>query len=125
MARILLIDDDEQLRNAIIKLLTYEGYDITDTCDGNEGLRLHRENPFDVIITDLIMPGKSGFETIEEFTNTFPDVKIVAISGVTFDGEDEVFNRARRLGVQHTITKPFTKKILLSILRDISCEPES
>jgi len=118
-----LIDDDEQLRNAIIKLLTCEGYDITDTCDGNEGIRLHRENPFDLIITDLIMPGKSGFETIEEFKNTFPDVKIIAISGITFDGEDEIFNRARRLGVQYTITKPFTKKRLLSILRDISCEP--
>ncbi len=125
MTRILLIDDDEQLRTAIIKLLTCEGYDITDTYDGNEGLRLHRENPFDLIITDLIMPGKSGFETIEEFRNTSPDVKIIAISGVTFDGEDDIFNRARKLGVQHTITKPFTKKRLLSILRDISCEPES
>jgi CheY-like chemotaxis protein len=122
MARILLIDDDEQLRNAIVKLLTYEGYDIRDTCDGNEGLRLHRENPFDLIITDLIMPGKSGLEIIEEFKNTCPDVSIVAISGVTFYGDEEILNKARKLGVQYTLTKPFTKKKLLSILRDICHE---
>ncbi|MCP3955776.1 MAG: response regulator, partial [Desulfobacterales bacterium] len=81
IARILIIDDDIHVLAMLRKMLEREGYEIVVALDGNEGLRLYRENPTKLIITDLIMPEKEGLETIIELRQNFPDTRIIAMSG--------------------------------------------
>jgi len=66
MARILLIDDDDQVRGAIRRILERAGYTVVDAPDGAAGIRAQREQPADVIITDIFMPQQDGIETIRQ-----------------------------------------------------------
>ena len=82
MARILVIDDDEQIRNMLHIMLKNEGYDVAEAPEGKVALELFSRAPFDVVITDIVMPEKEGLETImaldgaralcAEFTFTIP-----------------------------------------------------
>jgi len=69
MARILIIDDDVQILYALRHTLEREGYEVADAPHGKEGTRLYRENPADLIITDIIMPEKEGIEIINGTQN--------------------------------------------------------
>jgi len=111
MARIIIIDDDLQILDMLKQ--TLEG-------DGKEGIRLYRENPADLIITDIIMPKKEGLETIMELKQDFPDVKIIAISGGGRIGPEEYLIMARQLGVQYTFSKPVAREDLLSAVRKLA-----
>src|SRR4030095_5251414 len=81
MTRILLVDDDEQFRSMLSQSLKRAGYEVTEARNGSEGIDLYRDHPSDLIITDLIMPEKEGLETIREYRKSYPDAKIIAISG--------------------------------------------
>ena len=65
-AHILVIDDDPRIVNLLQQTLEAGGYEVAGACDGNQGMRLFRENPADLVIVDLIMPEKEGMETIQE-----------------------------------------------------------
>ena len=81
MARILVIDDDDQVRDFFREMLEHVGYEVVEASDGNAGIARFTEDPTDLVITDIMMPGKDGLETIEELRRSFPDVKIIAITG--------------------------------------------
>ncbi len=119
MARILVIDDDEQVLDMLYESLTLEGYDVLRASNGEEGLRLYREDPVDLIITDLIMPEKEGIETIIELRQDFPDVKIIAISGGGRIGTKDYLQMAKIFGVQRTFTKPVAREQLLDAIREL------
>ena len=76
MALILIIDDDDQIRDVIRRMLEPAGHEVVEAVDGADGIRIYRERPADLIITDLIMPKKEGVELIMELKMEFPDVKI-------------------------------------------------
>lgn len=77
----IIIDDDHQIRTTLHQVLELEGHEVVDASDGKEGIRLFKENVVDFIITDIVMPGKEGLETIMERRRDLPEGKIVAISG--------------------------------------------
>jgi len=81
MGRILIIDDEAMIRDLLVKILEREGYETVTASGGKDGIRIHRENPADLIITDLLMPEKDGLETIMELRRDYQDVKIIAMSG--------------------------------------------
>lgn len=81
MARILVIEDDEQVRNILCEMLEGVGNDMEDAPDGLEGVQTYKEDPTDLVITDLFMPEKDGVETIRELQRDYPDVKVIAITG--------------------------------------------
>ena len=118
-ARILLIDDDDQIRKMLSQLLEGAGYEVIGAADGKQGIRLFREAPCDVIITDIIMPEKEGIETIGELRRGFPDVKILAISGGGRLPADEYLRMAKSFGAHRTLAKPFEQKELLEALREL------
>jgi CheY-like chemotaxis protein len=122
MARILVIDDDEQVLDMLYESLTREGYDVLRASNGEQGLRLYREGPVDLIITDLIMPEKEGIETIIELRQDFPDVKIIAISGGGRTGTKDYLHMAKIFGVQRTFTKPVAREQLLDSIRELIIE---
>lgn len=99
--------------------LEAHGYEVKDADDGRAGLRLFRENPTDLIITDLIMPEKEGIETISEVKGEFPDVKIIAISGGGRFGPAGYLDIAKAIGAEKTFTKPIELKELIHAVEEL------
>ncbi len=86
---------------------------MLEAADGQEGVKVYREPPTDLVITDLVMPEKDGIETVIELRHDFPEVKIIAISGGSkYDGAANL-RSARLLGARRTIAKPFEIQELL------------
>lgn len=106
MARILVIEDDDQVRQLLHERLTKAGYDVALASDGEEGIQLFREQPADVVITDIFMPRKDGVEAIRELRHDFPDAKIIAMTGVR--GRFSRLPAAGVLGAVRTFVKPFS-----------------
>lgn len=120
MARILLIDDDDQFRMLLRKMLEKAGYkDIEEANDGRTGMKLFRQRPFDLVITDIIMPDKEGIETIMELTSEYPQMKIIAMSGGGRVGPQGYLEMAKRLGASRTLEKPFKYSDFLDIVQEL------
>ena len=119
MARILIIDDDVQILDMLRQTLECEGYEVVDASNGKEGIRLYRENPADLIITDIFMPEKEGIEMIIELKRDFPDVKIIAISGGGRISPEEYLCMAKKLGARYTFSKPVEREKLLAAVRKL------
>jgi len=117
MARILVIDDDEQIRNMLRILLQKEGYDVECAQEGKVALALFNHSPFNLVITDIVMPEKEGLETIMELKQQHPNVSIIAISGGGRVNPGHYLDGARALGAAFTFTKPVKLDRLLSAVR--------
>ena len=118
MSRILLIEDDIQLQKMIHRMLINEGYDVQDASNGNEGINCFHEAPADLVITDIVMPEKSGLDAIAELKSAYPKVKIIAMSGGGRTGV-KLLNMARKLGVDRILKKPFTRVELISAVDEM------
>lgn len=113
MAHILVIDDDEQFRAMLVRLLTQENHRVTDARDGEEGLRLFAQVRPDLIITDILMPRMDGIETIMELARKDSGTPIIAISGGRRSiSADFNLESATLMGVAATLAKPFTRAAL-------------
>jgi DNA-binding NtrC family response regulator len=118
-ARILIIDDEAQIRELLGQMLTREGYDVAYARDGKEGMNACREQSIDLIITDIIMPEKDGIEMILELRHDFPALKVIAISGGGRLGPDGYLEMARKLGAHRTFFKPFNRKEILDAVQEL------
>jgi CheY-like chemotaxis protein len=107
MARVLVIDDNPDIRALLREAFELHGYDVEVAHNGRVGLRLMREQAIDVVITDIFMPEQDGIETILELRRDFPDVKIVAMSGGGTTGNLTYLPAAQQLGAVHSVAKPF------------------
>jgi CheY-like chemotaxis protein len=81
MARVLVIDDEDLLREILREMLEDAGHQVSQEADGSAGIESFRESPADLVITDMIMPKMDGINTIWRLKQMCPDVKIIAISG--------------------------------------------
>jgi len=127
MARILIIDDEPQIRSMLKLMLERDGYEVIEAPDGAEGIKVYRQNPADLIITDLIMPNKDGIGMIIELKKEFPDVMIIAMSGGGLNKPDGYLKGAKKLGAACTLTKPIDREEMLKAVKDIlknSLSPE-
>jgi len=95
------------------------GYEVEEAADGNIGLQINRENPADLIITDLIMPEKEGIETILELKKDFSDTKIIAISGDSILDPDSYLSVAEQIGAKRSFSKPIDMKELLAAVEEL------
>ena len=122
MARILIVDDEVQIRILIRQILEKQGYEVDEAEDGKIALRKFKENPFDLVIMDLIMPEKEGIETIMELKREYKDAKIIAISGGGRIGPENYLKSAGRLGASYTFTKPIENEELLKAVKELLAE---
>ena len=118
MARILIIDDESQIRSMLRLMLERVGYEIAEAPDGIEGIRRYRENPADLIITDLIMPNKDGIGMIIDLKKEFPKVKIIAMSGGGVNRPEGYLDGAKKLGATRTLTKPIDREEMLKAVKE-------
>lgn len=118
MPSILIIDDDDSLRDALHRTLHKEGYTIMEANEGGRGLKEFARSPAALILLDMFMPDMDGIETIMELRRTHPGVRVIAMSGGGFKGTVDVLHIAEKLGVRRTLTKPFTREQLLDAVRE-------
>lgn len=119
MARILVIDDEAQVRNVLRQMLEKAGHEVVEAPEGAAGLQVHREHLADLIITDILMPGKEGIETILALRKSVPKVKIIAISGGGRMNKVDLLSVAQEFGAARTLAKPFTRQELLAVVQEV------
>lgn len=117
--RILVIDDDEQMRTLLRQVIEWAGYEVFEAGDGREGMRMQRKCEANLVITDLIMPEQEGLETITGLKQEFPGVKIIAISGGGRIGPEAYLPAAKELGADRVFSKPFDVKELADTIKEL------
>lgn len=113
MARILVVDDEELARFTIRDILETAGHVVDEAANGNEAIASQVADPFDLIITDIVMPEKEGVETIIELRRDYPDLKIIAISGGGRTKNMDFLKFADEFGADKILAKPFSEEELL------------
>ena len=109
MYHILVVDDEEMIRKLISKYAVYEGHTITEAADGMEAIRLCREEKFDLMIIDIMMPELDGFSACREIRK-FSDIPIIMLSA---RGEEYDKINGFELGIDDYVVKPFSPKELM------------
>jgi CheY-like chemotaxis protein len=112
MARILVVDDDKGVRTAMCVVLEQEGFEVAEAQNGDQALELCRAQPPHLILCDIFMPQKDGFDTIRELQKTAPKIPIVAVSGAS-----DVLQLARKLGAVEVLYKPLSHAGLMGAVR--------
>ena len=116
MARILVVDDNEQMRRTLRRTLERAEHSVTEAADGRAALKLYVAQSPDLVITDIVMPEREGIETIREMRRMAPNAKIVAISGSDIGGTLDLLWTARELGADAALRKPFRAAELLEVV---------
>ncbi|MEC4890811.1 MAG: response regulator [Nitrospira sp.] len=105
MASILIVDDEEPIRQLLRSILEGDGHQVIEAADGRECLTLYRQAPTDLVITDILMPERDGMEVTLELTREFLDAKVIAMTGAT--GGQNFLNVAKLFGARQLLQKPF------------------
>jgi len=105
MKRILVVDDNVMMRKLIINLFNHNNSEFVEAGEGREALDKMSHQPYDLVITDIIMPEMEGIQMIREVKQKYPHTKIIAISG----GEPYYLYMAKKLGIQGAYSKPLNQ----------------
>lgn len=114
MKRILLIDDDADLRTVLKAEFVRAGYDVSVAPDGVRGFQLVLDDPVDLIILDLNMPHRAGLETLRLIRSVSSTIKVIIFTGII---DDHTLAEVHKLGVSNIVFKPTSMKDLLSSVR--------
>jgi len=120
MKRVLVVDDDADFRSMLKSALELAGYRVDVARDGGAALAAQRASPADVLITDLFMPEKDGFEAIEAFREQFPATRIIAVSGGARLMKTDYLAAAGMVGADAALQKPFEMETLLELVRSLA-----
>ena len=115
MKKILVIDDEPIVRTSCIRSLSPEGYEVKSASSGKEALELLENEPFNLVLLDLKMPDMDGIEVLKKIKNTWPDTKVVMITGYS---TVETAVKTLKLGAFSYLEKPFTPDTLLETARE-------
>lgn len=113
MAKILLVEDDEAVRDMLTQMLTRSRHVVEGAVDGEDALRVLKTFKPDIMLTDIIMPKKSGTELIEEVKANLPDLAIIAISGGGRSDPIGYLDLSEELGASVSFAKPIDNQALL------------
>lgn len=114
---ILVVEDNELMRDLIAKALRRAGYQVVTASNGDEGLARFRESVPDLVITDFIMPEHDGLDMTATIHSLRPDTKILLMSGYGGTGRIGFTEMVRRLGADKILQKPFAISHLIATVR--------
>ena len=117
MARILVIEADDQVRRTLRRALGRAGYRVLEARDGGEALRLHRDNPADLVITDIRMPEVDGSEVIAALRRLAPRLKLIGMFADDHFRQSDTQRMADRLGAFANLPKPVDLEALLEMVK--------
>ena len=115
--KVLIIDDDENIREYVKCMLEDEGFEVFVADNGRTGIDIFTRESIDLIITDLIMPEKEGIETIQDIRKIDKNCGIIAMSGVS--NKDSYLSISSLLGAHAILHKPFKPQELMSVINEI------
>ena len=113
---ILVVDDEEGLRDGLMKLLQDEGYGVVCAEDGEHALNVLRETRVDLILTDMRMPGMSGIDLLKKVCERHGNIHVIILTGY---GEIESYIEAMNFGAMEYVSKPFKVNELRFIVNRI------
>lgn len=118
MPSVLVVDDEDQIRQLIRETLEQAGYEVEEASNGKQGLERYRAKPADLVIMDILMPDQDGLESIMTLRREFPASRVIAITG----GSDMIgilnfLDVAKMLGARRTLQKPFDMQTLLDAVQ--------
>jgi CheY-like chemotaxis protein len=116
VARILVIDDDDEVRRTLVRMLESARHEVHQAADGETGIAVCNRILPQLVISDILMPEKEGIETIRDLKRAHPALKIVAISGGGQSGSMDFLEMARALGADEALQKPFRRAELLEVV---------
>jgi DNA-binding NtrC family response regulator len=119
MARILVIDDQDSIRRVVRRALEQDGHEVFDASDGELGMEILESHSFDVVITDIFMPGQDGIVTLRQVRKRFPAVKVIVISGGDSTGMMDLRQDAELLGAVKSLQKPFNAREIMDLVRSV------
>lgn len=119
MYKVLVVDDEQQVRHVISYGLMKAGYDVVEASNGIEALTLVRKEAIDAAIIDIIMPEKEGIETIIEIREITEKLPIIAISGGGRTRKTHFLEVSRKFGADSVMIKPFTPSELVMELESL------
>jgi len=104
--RILVVDDEEVVRDLLQRTLAEAGYDVTTVVDGEEALSAVSQGEVEVVLLDIKMPGMSGIEVLGKLTTDWPDICVIVVTAVV---DTQTAVEALKMGAYDYITKPFNR----------------
>lgn len=116
--KILIIDDDDRIRDLFRLWLERAGFVVYEAENGKQGVLVQQANPVDLLICDLIMPVQEGIETITQFRDDYPEIGIIAISGGGKIGPDSYLAVAEQLGAWRVFTKPLDMPLIIETIKE-------
>jgi CheY-like chemotaxis protein len=124
LSRILVIDDDDLVRDTLVRMLERAGHKTVAAKNGRQGLaQFHREPP-DLIVTDVIMPDLDGIETIMALRQASPAIPIIAVSGGGKAHAMQFLDAAQKLGADLILPKPFKQADLMAAISGLLARDE-
>ena len=128
MTRIIVIDDEEDIRNSLKEVLGRAGYDVDVAASSDAGLDILRDKGAELVITDIIMPGKDGVDTVYQIRMEFPNTRVIVISGggnvTPMEYQPSAISTtaylasANAAGADVTLAKPFDRGDILNAVRE-------
>jgi len=117
--RVLIIDDDEQIRVLLQQMMEWAGFEVAVAENGRIAMQVQEQMPADLVITDLIMPEQEGLETISRLKKQYAGIKIIAISGGGRIGPEAYLPAALELGADRVFSKPFDVQEIVSSVQEL------
>ena len=124
MATVLVVDDHELARSTIRGILESHEYEVREAASGIECLSALEESPAELAIVDIVMPGKSGIETITDLRRLYPKIGIIAISGYAEGSEGDDLGIVRQYGADGLLPKPFATRQFLDMVSAVLAQGE-
>ena len=119
MPKVLVIDDEPQIRSLVKRFLTQAGYEVDQAGDGLEGVRQMKENPAELVITDILMPKQEGLETIRQIREAFPNCKIIAMSRGSQLTAMDFLPIAQKFGAAKIFHKPIDFNEMVEAVKEL------
>jgi len=119
MPVILLVDDQESVREMIKTSLVKNKYTVLEASNGKEAIARFKPAVIDLVITDILMPEEDGLKVIMELKEVKPELKVIAISGGGKAGPHNYLSLAKALGADLALTKPFSVNTLMAGIKEL------
>jgi CheY-like chemotaxis protein len=123
VARVLVADDNADTRDALALILRAAGHEVVGAADGEEAVDLYRTQVFDLLVLDLLMPRRDGFETLRVLKSEFPALRALVISGAWRVGGRDALGYARELGATVAMLKPAEPAVVLRAVGELLALP--
>lgn len=120
MARILVVDDEQNIRLLLRRVLERAGHTVAEAANGNQALELLGRMHFDLAILDVVMPGKGGIETLIEARDDYRDLKVIVISGKVNTSSQAFQNLASHFGASRILPKPFEPADIIKDVEELT-----